>query len=259
MVRENKVKKALQKGKTVFGSMTVEFRSPSIAQIFATSGFDFMFIDTEHSPYGIETVADIIWASKAADICPIVRVTDLEYHLIARTFDLGAQGIMVPRRETAKQVQDIIKFAKYPPQGERGLSTSPGGHTNFESEDPAVFMERSNEETLIIIQIESQKAIENIEDMVSIPGVDVALIGPNDLSKSLGVVGQVEHPKVRTAVETVIEACKEHGVASGLHTGNISLLKEMIEKGMQFITWTTDARILVNSCTKALNQLKSRS
>lgn len=256
-MRENKVKKALKEGKTVFGSMTVEFRSPSIAQIYATSGFDFMFIDTEHSPYSIETVVDIIWASKGADITPIVRVTDLEYHFIARTLDLGAQGIMVPRRETVDQVKNIIKFAKYPPLGERGLSTSPGGHTDFKSEDPAIFMEKSNDETLIIIQIESQKAIDNIEEMVSVTGVDVALIGPNDLSKSLGVVGQLDHPKVQEAIDKVIQACGEHGVASGIHAGSIPLLKEVMKKGMQFITWTTDSRILVNSCREALTKLKS--
>lgn len=255
-MRTNHVKKALENGETVFGTMVVESRSPSMAQLFATAGFDFMFIDTEHSSYGIETVADMIWASKASDICPIVRVTELDYPFIARTLDLGAGGLMVPRRKTPEEAKEMVQYAKYPPMGERGLSTSPGGHTDFKTYDLPEFMEGSNDNTLLVFQVETAEAIENIEDIVAVPGIDVAMIGPNDLSKSLGVVGELDHPKVQNAIDKVIDACEKHDVAAGLHSGNIEMLQDVMERGMRFITWTTDARILVNSSRDALSKLK---
>lgn len=120
-MRENKVKTALRAGKPVVGTMITEFRTPEIARILASSGFDFIFIDTEHAAFDNETVTDIIRAGRAVGLVCMVRVPDAEYHLIARALDIGAEGILVPRVESKPQVQSIVSWAKYPPIGVLGV------------------------------------------------------------------------------------------------------------------------------------------
>jgi 2-keto-3-deoxy-L-rhamnonate aldolase RhmA len=255
-MRENKVKSALKRGETVFGTMVQEMRSPGIAQILAVAGFDFFFIDMEHSPFNMETVADLIRTARLSNIAPFIRVPDLEYHLLSRPLDAGAQGLMVPRVDTPDQVRKVISFMKYPPMGERGCAVL-RGHAEYQAEPVKDFIEGANRETLVIIQIESKQAIDHIEDMVSIPGVDVALIGPNDLSVSLGIPGELTHPLEIEHIDKVIAACTKYGVASGIHTGNLDELKSWMEKGMRFITWSGDIGMILDASRNALNTLRS--
>jgi 2-keto-3-deoxy-L-rhamnonate aldolase RhmA len=245
-MRENKVKRALKRGETVFGTMIQEVRSPSIAQILAVAGFDFFFIDMEHGPYSIESVADIIGAARLAGIAPFVRVPDLDYYLLSRPLDAGAQGLMVPRVDTPDQVRKMVSYMKYPPVGERGCAVV-RGHSDFRSEPVKEFIEWANQESLVIVQIESKMAIDHIEEMVSIPGVDVALIGPNDLSISLGIPGETSHPSEIAAIEKMVAACNKHGVAAGIHLGNVDQLKDWMKKGMRFITYSSDLNFLLGS------------
>ena len=255
-MRENKVKLAIKRGETVFGTMVQEVRSPGIAQILAAAGFDFFFIDMEHGPYDLQTVADMVRVGRLAGIAPFIRVPDLVYFLMSRPLDAGAQGLMVPRVDTPDQVRKVVSYMKYPPVGERGCAVQ-RGHSDYLSVPTKEFMEWANEHTLVIIQIESKEAVENIDEMVSIPGVDVALIGPNDLSVSLGIPGEQTHPMEVEAIEKVIAACKKHGVAPGIHTGNVDQLKGWMEKGMRFITWSGDIPMLMNASQTALKALRA--
>ena len=255
-MRENKVKSALKRGDTVFGTMVQEMRSPGIAQILAVAGFDFFFIDMEHSPFNMETVADLIRTARLSGIAPFIRVPDLEYHLLSRPLDAGAQGLMVPRVDTPDQVRKVVSFMKYPPLGERGCAVL-RGHSEYQAEPVKDFIEGTNRETLVIIQIESKQAIDHIEDMVSIPGVDVALIGPNDLSISLGIPGELTHPLETESIDKVIAACNKYDVAAGIHTGDLDQLKNWMGKGMRFITWSGDIGMILNASRNALKTLRS--
>ena len=254
-MRENKVKRALKRGETVVGTMISEVRNSSIAQIMKVDGFDFFFIDMEHGSFSMETVADIIMAARLADIAPFIRVPDLEYFLLSRPLDAGAQGLMVPRVDTPDDVRHMVSFMKYPPVGERGCAVT-RGHSDYLSPHTAEFIKHANEETLVIVQIESGMAIDHIEEMVSIPGVDVALIGPNDLSISLGIPGQPTHPKEIEAIDKMIAACLKHDVAAGIHIGNIDQLKGWMDKGMRFITYSSDVNFLLSGAAgcKALKE-----
>lgn len=243
-MRENKVKRALKRGETVVGTMIQEVRSPAIAQILKVCGFDFFFIDMEHGPFSMESVADIIVAARLAEIAPFIRVPDLEYSLLSRPLDAGAQGLMVPRVDTPDQVRRMVSFMKYPPVGERGCAVT-RGHSDYMAAPTKDFIEHANAESLVIVQIESGMAIDHIEEMVSIPGVDVALIGPNDLSISLGIPGQPTHPKEVEAIDKMIAACEKHGVASGIHIANVDQLKGWMDKGMRFITYSSDLNFLL--------------
>src|SRR5579872_4752003 len=198
-MRTNPVKHALAAGKAVFGSEISRLRSPEIARLYAAAGFDFIFIDMEHSAFGLETVGDIIAMARISGIVPIVRVPQAEYAFVARVLDQGAQGIIVPRVNDAQTVRAIVSWMRYPPEGIRGFAdTAPQtDHQRVRVDD---FIKANNCETLCIIQIERRQALENLDEMLAVPGVDVACLGCMDLSIDLGVPGQVEHPAMVAAI-----------------------------------------------------------
>jgi 2-keto-3-deoxy-L-rhamnonate aldolase RhmA len=245
----------LKEGKTVYGTMIVEFRSSAAAQMLAVAGFDYFFIDMEHGTFGYETMSDIIRAARLAGIVPMVRVSDCQYHLMSRPLDAGAMGLMIPRVESREQVEQIIQWTKYPPWGVRGCGASTG-HSDYEGVKVKDFIAHANNEIIIIPQIESEKAVRNIDEIVTVKGVDAAVFGPNDLSISLGVPGETEHPKMVLAFERVIAACNKAGVASGLHVGSVDLVKKWKAKGMRFLCWSTDIGMIKDSSAKALAAMK---
>ena len=255
-MRKNPVKQALKEGKAVYGTMMVEFRSSSVVQMLAVAGFDYFFIDMEHGTFSYETMSDMIRAGRLAGIVPIVRVTDCQYHLMSRPLDAGAMGLMIPRVETRAQVEQIIQWTKYPPWGIRGCGASTG-HSDYEGVRVAEFVKHANEEILIVPQIESGLAIENIEQIVSVKGVDAAVFGPNDLSISLGVPGETEHPKMIHAFERVLAACDKAGVACGLHVGSVDLVNKWKARGMRFLCWSTDIGMIKESSAKGLAAMRS--
>ena len=254
-MKVNRVKQALKEGRAVLGTMITEFRTPEIARMMAAAGFDFIFIDTEHSAYTTETVTDIIRAGKAVDLVCLVRVPDAEYHLMARTLDIGAQGLMIPRVESVETVERIIQATKYPPWGERGFGAR-AIITDYERMETDDLMEWLNENTMVVLQIERKRAIEDIDQLVSVKGVDAVLIGPNDLSISLGVPGQQDHPLMVEAIQEVVDACQRHNVASGIHVRDMKTLLFWKERGMRMLTYSTDATMLLTTATEAVKELR---
>ena len=213
-MRENHTKATLLDGRSVIGTMVQDARNPSIAQILADVGFDFMFIDMEHGAYDLSITADIILAARLAGITPLVRVPDSDYAFISRVLDAGAQGIMVPRVESRAQAERIVSATKYPPHGVRGCSIA-RGHNDYRPAGLWEFTRWSNDQVLAILQIERKRAIEDIEELASVEGVDVLLVGPNDLT--LSMAEDSEFFAVQAAVERVIRTAELHGIVSGIH------------------------------------------
>jgi 2-keto-3-deoxy-L-rhamnonate aldolase RhmA len=236
---DHSIKEALRKGKVVVGTMIVQERTPAIVQLFAEFGLDYMFIDMEHGSYSIETAADLIQVARLAGITPLVRVGETQYHLYARILDAGAQGIMTPRVETVEQVRNIIQYTKYPPLGQRGLSRL-AAHANYREVDVVNFVQQANQNLLNIIQIESRLAAENIEDLISVPGVDAVIVGMDDLSLSLGVAGNTRHPLAEKMLEHIVTSCQKKGLPWGLHIPDVERLQTWIKRGMQLVTYSSD-------------------
>jgi 2-dehydro-3-deoxyglucarate aldolase/4-hydroxy-2-oxoheptanedioate aldolase len=248
-MRENPVKAALKAGKTVVGAGIGVAPNPLVVRIMANAGYDFLFIDTEHALISPENLIAVVQMARACGISPIVRPNDNEYHLIANALDSGADGLIIPRIETAEQAARLISYAKYPPLGIRGC----GGTAFFDMKPPSDWsagLVWLNEQTLICPQVESVTAIENLEKTLAIPGIDVIVIGPQDLSISLGVPGQHGHPKEIEAIDHVIAVCKKHGVPCGIVMGSGDLAKPWVEKGMQFVVAGTDQGMLLQTGTK---------
>jgi 2-keto-3-deoxy-L-rhamnonate aldolase RhmA len=182
-------------------------------------------------------------------------VIDPEYHLIARTLDAGAQGLMIPRVETRESVEKIISASKYPPIGERGYGPRTVV-TDFEQMSVRDLTAEQNEDTLIVLQIEKKRAIESIDDLVSVKGVDVALIGPSDLSISLEVPGENDNPAMIDAIQKVVTACEKHGIASGTHVRDMRNLLFWKSRGMRMLTYSTDANMLLGAASDAVKEIR---
>jgi len=182
-MKPNLLRAKLNAGETVYGTMIQDVRSPSIGQIMARAGCDFVFFDMEHGPFDLAIIADMVKVTRLEGLTPLVRVPGDAYEWLVRPMDAGAMGVMVPRVETRDQVERIVECLMYPPKGVRGLSADKG-HNDFNAQGMWDFAEEANRENLVILQIEQAKAIENIDDLFSVEGVGAAVLGPNDLARS---------------------------------------------------------------------------
>ena len=255
MIYKNSMKEALKKGKVVFGPMVSEIRSPGIAVLFAQAGFDFFFIDLEHSCFSLETVSDMILAARAADIPVIVRPSSrksAEY--LSRPLDSGASGLLIPQIRTREDVENVVKWCRYQPLGERGMGLS-RQHTFFQGGDALDTMQGLNEEILIALQIEHKDAIENLSELLSVPGIDAAFVGPADLSASFGKPGRSDDPDIQSAIDRVIEVSEANGIIPGIHTSSVDKAKFWVEKGMKMIGFCTDIKLIQQICKTSVEEL----
>ena len=256
IITSNKIKQALKKGQSVVGTMVVELRQPAVMQLLANAGFDFVIIDNEHGPFNIETIAELSRAAIYAGLTPVVRIPDLAYPYIAQPLDSGAQGIMQPRVYDAAQVRQAVEMMKYPPLGRRGSALS-RGYTKFKSGSTAAAMEAVNQETILFVQIETREAIDNIDEILAMPGVDVAFVGPNDLSIALGIPGQLDAPEMRDALNEVIGACARHNKYPALHINNLDLAVKWAKKGMRILTCMSETGLMVQRGVEVSNTIKN--
>lgn len=256
IIAPNRLKQTLKEGRSAVGTMLVEFRQPAVIQLLANAGFDFVIIDNEHGPFSIETIADLTRAAVQTGLTPIVRVPDLAYPYVAQSLDAGAQGVMIPRITAVEQVRAAVQMVKYPPVGMRGCALS-RGYTGFRSGSVVEAMAAANEETMLVIQIETRQAFDSLEEIVTVPGVDVALIGPTDLSISLGAPGQIDSPVVREAIQKTIATCRQHGVFPALHINKPELAAHWAKNGMRLLSCKAETDLLVQGgreVTSAIGQ-----
>jgi len=249
------LRKRVLAGECVYGTMIRQARDPGAPAIFAAAGYDFVFIDMEHGNYSMETVADLIRGAKSVGIAPIIRVPHLETFFTSRVLDAGAEGIMVPMTSTKEQAERIVRYGRYTPLGQRGFGTQ-SGMTDYKPLKAVEFMKEANENTLVVAQIETREAIENIDAILGIEGIDAGLIGPNDLSISLGIPDQMNSEILTKAIEKVVASAKKKGKASGIHIGNIEAIRKWRAKGMTVLAYSTDIGFMYNASKSSLEELK---
>ena len=257
-MKTNALRQKLQQGGTVFGTMLQIARSPAVVQVMALADCDFLFFDMEHGPFGMETLTDMISVTRLAGMTPLVRAPNDSYHLICRPLDAGAQGIMVPRVETKAQVERIVESAMYPPLGQRGCSVTKG-HNEYASQNPWEFAEQANRENLIILQIERQRAVEDIDELLSVPGVGALVLGPNDLSLSMGIRSDDLQAALEEPIQHVLDAALARRIPCGIHIGNLEWLAEWQRRGMQLLCYSTDLGFLRAGAASGLGWLREQS
>jgi 4-hydroxy-2-oxoheptanedioate aldolase len=242
-MRPNEVKRGLKAGELRLGMNFGQLRSAEIPRLLVAAGFHWAFIDTEHGGFDLETVQDVCRVAQLAGLCPVVRVADLQYSLVARALDCGAQGIIFPRMEDPKLLETALSWTKFPPEGVRGYGLMPS-QIDYEPVPFSQVVEQVNANTLTVLQIETRRAVEAREELLSVPGIDAVMIGPADLSISMGVPGEFQHPKMVEAMESIRDKCINKGIAPGTQTRSVSLAKFWKDRGMRFLGCGSDISFL---------------
>ena len=224
----------LKDGRPLIG-IFMGLTSPALVEMAGHAGFDFVVIDNEHGPAGIETTEHMIRAAGCAGIPPVVRVSGANQQEILRTLDVGAAGVQVPQVNTAEQVQLVASAARYPPLGTRGTaySTRAAGYGFFGG---AAHVRASNEQTVVITHIETMEAVRNLDAMLQVQGIDVVFIGPTDLSVSMGHAGHPGHPEVQATIADCIRRIAAAGIVPGLMVTNDEEFHRFAALGARYIT-----------------------
>lgn len=242
------VRQRLQQGDLLLGQLLLEFLTPGIGPMLDACELDFVIFDMEHGRCDINLLEQLIASCRGSAIVPMVRVPDLNFAPLSRVLDVGARGVMVPRVETRQETEEIVRQLKYPPQGKRGVALGVA-HDLYRPAGPEFFAQ-ANQETTVIIQLESVKAFENLEAIVSVPGVDVAWVGHYDLTVSMGIPAQFDHPQFLQAMDDLVSACRKHGVAPGFLPPTPESATHWIGKGFRMISLGSDIGVFLDGMRK---------
>ncbi len=238
-MRPNHVKQKVQNGGRSIGTFVFEFNTTGIGPIAAQAGAEFVVFDMEHTGWSVETIRMLIATTRSTEMIPMVRIPATEYHFIARVLDVGAMGIMVPMVETAEQARTIVASAKYPPQGRRGAAFGVA-HDDYSGGDIVEKMQTANSEGLLIAQIETATGVRNVDEIAAVDGIDVLWIGHFDLTNSLGIPGQFDHPQFTEAVTRVLSACQQHNKVPGFMASDIAGGKKLLDQGFRILAYGGD-------------------
>ena len=232
-------------------------RTVDIGKIMATSGYDWLFIDMEHNSMDIDIASQISVAAQDAGITPIVRVPDFAHHHATRVLDCGAMGVVFPHVDNADIAKKLVSYCLYPPKGHRSM-TGVLPQLDFKQQPIADVASIINKNMLIVIMLESPEAIDNVDSIAAVDGVDVILIGTNDLCMEMGIPGDYSNPKVKDAYTKVIEVCKKYGKTPGMGgVYNEELMSEYIKMGMRFILSGSDLSFIMQTASQRSNKLRS--
>jgi 2-keto-3-deoxy-L-rhamnonate aldolase RhmA len=246
------LKDRLTAGETLFGTL-LSLASLETAEILAVAGFDWLFVDLEHSPLGPREVQAVLQAIAGRVDC-LLRVPLADEIWLKKALDSGAAGVIVPQVNTAEQARQVVRWCKYPPQGTRSVGL---GRAQGYGADLQPYLERANRETLVVAQIEHAQAVENIDAILEVDGLDALFVGPYDLSASLGphTVGQVDHPEVQAAIARVNRACRACGMPLGIFTAGAQRARAYAAEGFRLIATGADTLLLAQAARKLLDDL----
>ena len=238
MIRENTMKRGLHEGRRYLGTF-IKMTDPCVVELLKYSEFDCVIIDNEHSQMNKETMANLVRTADLCGITPIVRVRENNRSMILQGLDAGAYCIMVPETNTAEEVSLVISRTKYAPLGDRGYTASQraSGYGNMDAAEYARF---ANENTMTIVYCETKLAIDNLDEMLRVPQLDMMWIGPMDLTQALGVTGNPKHPIVTEAMDMIIRKCKEARVPVGTIASTAADARKLYEQGVQLISLSSD-------------------
>jgi len=242
-MRANRVRKILSEGGVALGTAQNGLPTVEIAKMVAASGLDWLFLDTEHSPFDSRTIHDILQVCLLTPVTPVVRVPDFQYDLVARTLDSGAEGIMFPRTESADVLAKAVSWAKFPPAGIRGFGLGPP-QIGYEAASIDEVRSHQNQENIVIAQIESVRGLEALDEIAAVDGLDALLLGPADMSISLGVPGDWEAPALWDAIDRVIAACNKAGKWPAIHVRSVDFATKAMDRGMKLVSAGADAAVM---------------
>ncbi len=249
---KNRTKQLLKEGKHTCGLWLI-LGSDMVAEAMAQVGFDWLCIDTEHGAGDFQETRAQLQSIATSSTTPIVRPAVNDFTMIKKALDIGAHGLIVPWVNTKEEAEAVVQACKYPPDGLRGYA---GGIRADRFGADTDYLHTANEELLIAIQIETREAVQNIEEIVQVPGIDVIFIGPWDLSFSLGCPLDFDHPDHRAAMQRIETAAKAAGKVLGTVTGDLNDLATYYERGYQFVAIGLDTGLLINAAKSQLHNVR---
>lgn len=254
MFKTNFLKQKLDNGSLTIGTWNI-INSPMVVDVIASSGIDFIVIDAEHGSINYETAQMMVSICESYDVTPIMRVGEVNESLILRALDIGVHGIQLPNISTTADAQKFVQYAKYPPIGIRGFSpyTKAG---LYDVTNGKTLPETANRNTLLIANIEGKEGIDNLEQIVQIEGIDVIFIGLFDLSKSLGIPGDIQNPLVMKHLDAAIDIVHRNGKKIGSIASNPTMLKTLKDKNIDYLTYSVDTGMLKESYQAILTHFK---
>lgn len=254
-MRVNTVRRRLEEGHRVVGTMVTEFATTGVARLAARAGAEFVLFDLEHSGYGIERLRETLAAARAVDVVPFLRVPDAHYDLIARGLDLGALGVMVPAVESVDEAHLIADASRFPPVGKRGFGMLM--RDDWHPDGVLATIEHVNREVITIVQIETTSGLDAVEGIAAVAGIDVLWIGHFDLSASLGIPGEFASDTFRDAVDRVLEAGRRHGKPVGMVCGSAEEGRELFERGFRLLSYSIDIWIYEDALHAGISELRT--
>ena len=252
----NRFKARLKAGENQFG-LWLGLPDATAAEIVAGANFDWLLIDGEHAPFDLQTILNVLRALEPYSVSPIVRPVVGDTNLIKQLLDIGAQTLLVPMVDTAEQAEQLVKAVRYPPEGIRGLGSSLARAARW-NQIPG-YLKKANSEICLIVQVETVKALENLDAIAAVEGVDAVFIGPSDLSASMGYIGDAGHPKVVAAIEDGIARITAAGKAAGLLSMDPALSEHYIKQGATFVGVGVDTLLLANGAKQLIARFRGES
>lgn len=253
-MRTNHAKRTLAAGGSSFGTMVFEFATPGIGRLVAGGGADFVVYDMEHSGLTLTEIKAIL-AQRHGETVAAVRIPTLQYHLLAGALDAGAMGIMVPMVETPEQAADIVRYAKYHPEGGRGCAFSMA-HDDYTGGDVNAKMASANAEGWLIAQIETRRGLQQVEEIAATPGIDCLWVGHFDLTQSLGIPAQFDHPAFLAGIAAVAQACARHGKAAGILLSDAADAELWLSRGYRALGYGIDSVIYRSALGAGITRMR---
>jgi 4-hydroxy-2-oxoheptanedioate aldolase len=251
-MRENRLKSIWREGGTVVNGW-LHVPSSFSAEVMAHAGWDSLTIDMQHGPVDYESLVPMLQAISTTDTVPVVRVLWNDPGLIMRVLDAGCYAVICPMINTREEAEAFVGACRYPPEGYR--SFGPYRATLYGGQD---YTEHANETVVTMAMIETQEALDNLEEIIGVQGLDAVFVGPSDLGQNLGYGPGTdrEEPEVLEAIERILAAAREHGLTAGIFTGTPEYASRMVEKGFRFVTISSDARLMAAAAAGALTALE---
>jgi 2-keto-3-deoxy-L-rhamnonate aldolase RhmA len=257
MTVTNRLQERLARGEVALCMATRLARTAEIAMIADACGFDCFFVDMEHCTISLDDAAQICLAGLGAGVTPLVRIAGHNFDDAARLLDMGALGIICPNVSTKAQAEAFVEACRFPPQGTRSVA-GPAPLQGYRATPLAEANAQGNAATVLIPMLETPEGIANAEAIASVPGIDILLIGSNDLCTALGIPGELKHPKIRAAYESTMKACAKHNKVLGVGgiRGDVAQVAELTALGARFVVAGSDLQYLMRAARDEVANLR---
>jgi len=226
---------------------------PALIEIMGYAGFDFVILDLEHGPNSVQTVQNLIRAAQVSGVFPIVRVKEDPFSVLGEVLDLGAGGVQIPQITNLPEAQNVIERAKFAPNGMRGVCRFVRA-ADYSALDRFQYFKEANE-SVMILQLEGEEALNNLESILEAEGIDIIFIGPYDLAQSLGVTGQIDHPNVESSMQEIIEKCTQKGIVVGTFVDTLENARKWKKLGVKYLSYSVDVGLFYDQCSSIVTQL----